>query len=151
MQRAGFIGLGAMGAPMAKRVVSAGFDLSVFDVSPENAGPLVELGARQASSPRQVAEGAEALVLMVVNSEQVEEALFGGEGAAETLSSGSAVVVMSTVGPEAVRGIEERLAGRGVRLLDAPVSGGGGGAGGGDLLIMGGGAAGPFGGGKTPL
>jgi 3-hydroxyisobutyrate dehydrogenase-like beta-hydroxyacid dehydrogenase len=141
MQRAGFIGLGAMGAPMAKRIVSAGFDLSVFDVSPENAGPLVELGARQASSPRQVAEGAEALVLMVVNSEQVEEALFGGEGAAEAMSSGSAVVVMSTVGPEAVRGIEERLAVHGVRLLDAPVSGGVARAGRGDLLIMAGGPA----------
>src|ERR671920_675086 len=94
MQRAGFIGLGAMGAPMAKRIVAAGFVLSVFDVHPENA-------------------------------EQLEEALFGGDGAAEILSPESAVVVMSTVGPGAVRGIEGRLAGRGVRLLDAPVSGGG--------------------------
>ena len=141
MQRAGFIGLGAMGAPMAKRVVSAGFELSVFDVSPENAGPLVELGARQAGSPREAAEGAEALVLMVVNAEQVEEALFGGDGAAETLSPESVVVVMSTVGPDAVRGIEERLAGRRVRLLDAPVSGGVARAERGDLLIMAGGSA----------
>ena len=141
MQSAGFIGLGAMGAPMAKRGVSAGFELSVFDVSPENAGPLVELGARQAGSPREAAEGAEALVLMVVNAEQVEEVLFGGEGAAETLSPESVVVVMSTVGPDAVRGIEERLAGRRVRLLDAPVSGGVARAERGDLLIMAGGSA----------
>ena len=141
MRRAGFIGLGAMGAPMAKRIVSAGFDLSVFDVSPENTEPLVELGARRAGSPREAAEGAEALVLMVVNSEQVEEVLFGGDGATEMLSPESAVVVMSTVGPEAVRGIEERLAGRGVRLLDAPVSGGVARAGRGDLLIMAGGSA----------
>ena len=68
MQNAGFIGLGAMGAPMAKRIVSAGFDLSVFDVRPENADPLVDLGARRAGSPREAAEGAEALVLMVVNA-----------------------------------------------------------------------------------
>jgi 3-hydroxyisobutyrate dehydrogenase-like beta-hydroxyacid dehydrogenase len=141
MQRAGFIGLGAMGAPMAKRIVSAGFDLSVFDVRPENTEPLVELGARQANSPREAAEDAEALVLMVVNARQMEEALFGDEGAAETLSSGSAVVAMSTVGPEAVRGIEGRLAGRGVWLLDAPVSGGVARAGRGDLLIMAGGPA----------
>src|ERR671920_459580 len=141
MQGAGFIGLGAMGAPMAKRIVSAGFDLSVFDVRPENADPLVELGARHTLSPREAAEGAEALVLMVVNAEQVEEALFGGEGAAEVLSPESAVVVMSTVGPEAVRGIEERLAGRGAKLLDAPVSGGVARAGRGDLLIMAGGPA----------
>jgi 3-hydroxyisobutyrate dehydrogenase-like beta-hydroxyacid dehydrogenase len=69
----------------------------------------------------------------------VEEVLFGEDGAAEILSSGSAVVVMSTVGPEAVRGIEERLAGRGIRLLDAPVSGGVARAERGDLLIMAGG------------
>ena len=76
---------------------------------------------------------------MVVNVEQVEEVLFGEDGAAEILSSGSAVVVMSTVGPEAVRGIEERLAWRGIRLLDAPVSGGVARAERGDLLIMAGG------------
>jgi 3-hydroxyisobutyrate dehydrogenase-like beta-hydroxyacid dehydrogenase len=130
-----------MGVPMAKSIFSAGFDLLVFDVRPENADPLVELGARRTLSLREVAEGAEALVLMVVNAEQVEEALFGGEGAAEVLSPESAVVVMSTVGPEAVRGIEERLAGRGVRLLDAPVSGGVARAERGDLLIMAGGSA----------
>src|SRR5919112_6252420 len=141
MQRAGFIGLGAMGAPMAKRIVSAGFDLSAFDVRPENADPLVELGAKHAGSPREAAEGAEALVLMVVNAEQAEAALFGGDGAAETLSPESAVVVMSTIGPEAVRGIEGRLAGSGVRLLDAPVSGGGGRAGRGGVRIIAGGAA----------
>jgi 3-hydroxyisobutyrate dehydrogenase-like beta-hydroxyacid dehydrogenase len=141
MQNAGFIGLGAMGAPMAKRIVSAGFDLSVFDVRPENADPLVELGARRAGSPREAAEGAEALVLMVVNAEQAEDALFGGDGADETLSPESAVVVMSTVGPEAVRRIEGRLAGSGVELLDAPVSGGVARAERGDLLIMAGGKA----------
>src|SRR5918999_3354447 len=131
MLRAGFIGLGAMGAPMAKRIVSAGFDLSVFDVRPENADPLVDLGASRAGSPREAAEGAEVLVLMVVNEEQVGGGLFGEDGAAETLSPESAVVVMSTIGPEAVRGVVGRLAGRGGRLLDAPVSGGGGGGGGG--------------------
>src|SRR4028118_2385027 len=84
MQRAGFIGLGEMGAPMAERIVSAGFDLSVFDVRPESTDPLVELGATRAGLPREAAEGAEALVLMVVNAEQAEDAMFGGEGAAGT-------------------------------------------------------------------
>src|SRR5919202_1684393 len=121
MQSAGFIGLGGMGAPMAKRIISAGFDLSVFDIRPENAEPLVEAGATSAGSPREAADGAEALFMMVVNAGQAEDVLFGGEGAAETLASESAVVVMSTVGPEAVRGLEGRLAERGVRLLDAPV------------------------------
>jgi len=124
---------------MAKRIVSADFELSVFDALPENAEPLVGLGARRAGSPREAADGAEALVLMVVNAEQVEEVLFGEWGATEALSPESAVVVMSTVGPEAIRGIEGRLAGRGVRLLDAPVSGGVARAERGDLLIMAGG------------
>ncbi|HEX2739975.1 MAG TPA: NAD(P)-dependent oxidoreductase [Rubrobacter sp.] len=141
MESVGFIGLGAMGAPMAGRIVAAGFDLSVFDVRPENAEPLVEAGAARAGSPREVADGVDALVLMVVNAGQAEDALFGSEGAIEALSAGSAVVIMSTVGPEAVRALEGRLAERGVRLLDAPVSGGVSRAERGDLLIMAGGTA----------
>jgi len=139
MERIGFVGLGAMGAPMAKRLVTAGFKLSVFDVRLENAEPLVELGATAATSPHEAAEGVEALVLMVVNAQQMESALFGEDGAAEALESGSAVIAMSTVGPEAVRGLEERLAKCGVRLLDAPVSGGVARAERGELLIMAGG------------
>jgi 3-hydroxyisobutyrate dehydrogenase-like beta-hydroxyacid dehydrogenase len=139
MQRIGFVGLGAMGAPMAKRLAAAGFELSVFDVRPESVGSLTELGATGAASPREAAEGVEALVLMVVNTRQMEEVLFGRDGAAEALAEGSAVVAMSTVGPEAIRGLEGRLAERGVRLLDAPVSGGVARAERGDLLIMAGG------------
>src|SRR5918993_5395790 len=149
MQSAGFIGLGAMGAPMAKRIVSTGFDLSVFDVRPENADPPVELGAGRAGSPREAAEGAEALVLMVVNAGQIEDALFAEDGAAETLSPESVVVVMSTIGPEAVRRIEGRLAGRGVRLLDAPVSGGGARAARGGVFLIGGGRVGLVCGGRA--
>jgi len=139
MRRIGFIGLGAMGAPMARSLAQAGFGLSVFDVRPESAEPLAELGATTAASPREAAEGAEALVLMVVNARQAEEALFGAAGAIEALAPGSAVVAMSTVGPEAVRALGEGLAERGVRLLDAPVSGGVARAERGDLLIMAGG------------
>lgn len=139
MRRIGFVGLGAMGAPMAMSLARAGFGLSVFDVRRENAEPLVEQGATAATSPREAAEGADALVLMVVNADQMEAALFGEDGAAEALAAGSAVVAMSTVGPEAVRGLEGRLAERGVRLLDAPVSGGVARAERGELLIMAGG------------
>ena len=99
MQRIGFVGLGAMGAPMAKSLASAGFRLSVLDVRPKNAQPLVELGPTAATSLREAAEGTEALVLMVVNAVQTEEALFGAAGAAAVLEPGSAAVTMSTVGP----------------------------------------------------
>jgi 3-hydroxyisobutyrate dehydrogenase len=139
VERLGFVGLGAMGSPMAERLVSAGFELKVFDVLSERARPLVELGAASASSVKEAAEGTEALVLMVATAGQAEGALFGEGGAAEALPEGSAVVVMSTIGPEAVRELAGGLAERGLRTLDAPVSGGVARAEKGDLLIMAGG------------
>ncbi len=139
MKRLAFIGLGAMGVPMARCLIDAGFGLSVFDVRPENAGPLVEAGATSAGSVQEVAGGAEALVLMVVNAAQAEDVLFGKGGAAEVMEPGAAVAIMSTVGPEPVRALDGRLAERGLRLLDAPVSGAVVRAKTGDLLIMAGG------------
>ena len=145
MQNLAFIGLGAMGAPMAKSLLSANFELRVFDVREENTRPLVEAGATGAGSPREAAENTEALVLMVVDAEQTEAALFGENGAAEALAPDGAVVVMSTVGPEPVRELDGRLSERGLRLLDAPVSGGVARAERGDLLIMAGGPEDLFG------
>ena len=144
MQRLGFVGLGAMGLPMAKRLAGAGFELGVFDVLDERVRPLVELGATRASSVQEAAEGVEALVLMVANAEQAEGVLFGEGSAAEALPEGAAGVVMSTIGPEAVRELADGLAERGVRTLDAPVSGGVARAEKGDLLIMAGGPEGLF-------
>lgn len=141
MKNMAFIGLGAMGAPMAACTKAAGFGLAVHDKRPESAEPLVEQGATSAASPAEAATGVDALVLMVVNAEQAEQALFGEDGAAETLQSGAAVVLMSTVGPGPVRALDERLARSGLRLLDAPVSGGVARAEKGDLLIMTGGPA----------
>jgi len=139
MQNVAFVGLGAMGAPMAASLLSSGFDLRVFDVREGNARPLVGMGAAGATSPREAAEGADALFLMVVNAEQTEGALFGENGAAEALAPGAAVVVMSTVGPEPIRALDGRLSEHDLRLLDAPVSGGVARAERGDLLIMAGG------------
>jgi 3-hydroxyisobutyrate dehydrogenase len=139
MERLGFVGLGAMGSPMAKRLAGAGFELKVFDVLDERTHPLIELGAVRAASLGEAAESTEALVLMVANAEQAKGALFGEGGAAEALPEGAALVVMSTIGPEAVRELADGLAGRGLRTLDAPVSGGVARAERGDLLIMAGG------------
>src|ERR687894_1051539 len=145
MRKIAFVGLGAMGAPMAKSLLSAGFDLRVFDVREENVRPLVEAGATGAGSPREAAEGAEALVLMVVDAGQAGAALYGENGAVEALAPGAAVVVMSTVGPGPIRELDGRLSERRLRLLDAPVSGGVARAERGDLLIMAGGAEDLFG------
>jgi 3-hydroxyisobutyrate dehydrogenase len=139
MERLAFVGLGAMGSPMAKRLVGAGFELKVFDVLDERTHPLIELGAVSAASLGEAAEGTEALVLMVANAEQAEGVLFGEGGAADALPEGAAVVIMSTIGPEAVRELADALAERGLRTLDAPVSGGVARAEKGDLLIMAGG------------
>ena len=124
---------------MAGRLAEAGFELKVFDVVAERASPLVELGAASAASPREAAEGSKALVLMVANAAQANDVLFGEGGVAGALPEGAAVVVMSTIGPEAVRELDQELAGRGLRTLDAPVSGGVARAERGDLLIMAGG------------
>ena len=140
MERLAFVGLGAMGTPMAKRLVGAGFELKVFDVIDERAHPLIQLGAVSAASLGEAAEGTEALVLMVANAEQAEGVLFGERGAAEALPEGAAVVVMSTIGPEAVRELADTLAERGLQTLDAPVSGGVARAEKGELLIMAGGS-----------
>jgi 3-hydroxyisobutyrate dehydrogenase-like beta-hydroxyacid dehydrogenase len=139
MERLAFVGLGAMGSPMAKRLVGAGFELKVFDVLDERTHPLIELGAVSAANLGEAAEGTEVIVLMVANAEQAEGVLFGEGGAAESLPEGAAVVVMSTIGPEAVRQLADALAERGLRTLDAPVSGGVARAEKGDLLIMAGG------------
>jgi 3-hydroxyisobutyrate dehydrogenase-like beta-hydroxyacid dehydrogenase len=124
---------------MAKRLAEAGFELRVFDVFDERVRPLVELGATSTGSPREAAEGVEAFVVMVANAEQARDVLFGDGDAARALPEGAAVVVMSTIGPEAVREIADALAGQGLRALDAPVSGGVARAEKGDLLIMAGG------------
>jgi 3-hydroxyisobutyrate dehydrogenase-like beta-hydroxyacid dehydrogenase len=119
--------------------VGAGFEVKVFDVLDERTHPLIELGAVSAASLGEAAEGTEALVLMVANTEQARGVLFGEGGAAEALPEGAAVVIMSTIGPEAVRELADALAERDLRTLDAPVSGGVARAEKGDLLIMAGG------------
>src|ERR671916_1705616 len=139
MRNVAFVGLGAMGAPMARCLLSAGFGLGVFDVREESSRPLVEMGARGAATPGEAAENADALFLMVVNAGQAEAALFGEGGAAGALAPGGAVVVMSTVGPEPIRELDGPLSEQNLRLLDGPVSGGVARAERGDLLIMAGG------------
>jgi 3-hydroxyisobutyrate dehydrogenase-like beta-hydroxyacid dehydrogenase len=138
MKRLGFIGLGAMGGPMARNLAAAGFELAVFDVDAERTRAAAEeFGARAADSAAAAADGADALVLMVTNAAQATEALLGDSGAAAALPAEAAVVVMSTIGPQAVTTLAEE----GHPLLDAPVSGGVARAETGDLLVMAGGPA----------
>jgi 3-hydroxyisobutyrate dehydrogenase len=134
--RVGWIGLGAMGFPMAGCVARAGFDVSAYDIEPTRAEALAADGVEPAASIGAAAGGADVLVVMVATSDQVESVLFGDDPAAESLAPGATVVVMATVGPAPVQRWAERLRQQGVDVVDAPVSGGAARAGAGDLLIM---------------
>ncbi|MBN1777579.1 MAG: 2-hydroxy-3-oxopropionate reductase [Clostridiales bacterium] len=121
----GFIGLGIMGKPMAKNLVKAGYELIVSDKYAKNAvEELAAEGAAAAETNAEVGAQADILITMVPNSPEVKEALFGENGAAQTLRPGSIVLDCSSIDPVASREISVELAKKGVELMDAPVSGG---------------------------
>lgn len=135
----GFLGLGAMGAPMALSLARGGFPVRGFDVSPR-AGELVGDALELLADPREAAAGADVVVVMVATGAQLHDVLFGERGIADALDADTVLLVMATVGPQAVESCAQGLEGRGVRIVDAPVSGGTARAATGDLLVMVGGA-----------
>ncbi len=135
MHRIGFVGLGAMGSLMAKNLLAKGFAVAGYDVRPEAGAALVAAGGEAAATPADAAAGADALVLMVVNSAQAEAVLFEA-GALAALPPGSCVVLMATCPPGAVRAVAEKVEASGRKFVDAPVSGGTAGAGAATLTIM---------------
>jgi L-threonate 2-dehydrogenase len=135
MKPVAFIGLGSMGLPMATNLVRRGFAVRGFDIAPAAMNALVKQGGSSASSAKEVASGAEFLLLMVVNAEQAENILFR-DGALDALTPGGLVVLMATCPPAGVERIAERVLATGRRFLDAPVSGGVVGATGATLTIM---------------
>lgn len=123
LETTGFIGLGAMGQPMALNIVKSGRPLVVYDIDPGRCVPLAELGARIAGSPRDVAAQAATIVSMVDTIAQNEQVLFGPDGVAEGAQVGDIAIIMSTIDPGAAQRFEARLAEQGVGLIDAPVTG----------------------------
>ncbi len=132
----GFIGLGLMGTGMSKNLVEAGYPVTVWNRTASKMKPLVEAGAKAAGSPREVAENSEVVVSIVTDSPDVEEVLLGENGAVHGAKEGDVFIDMSTISPIATREMAERLAEKGVEMLDAPVSGGVIGATNGTLSIM---------------
>ncbi|KAF6831396.1 ketose-bisphosphate aldolase class-ii family protein [Colletotrichum plurivorum] len=128
ISKIGMIGLGAMGQGMAGSLVRAGFAVQGYDVYGPAVDKFVSGGgkASKAGSPAEAAEGADILVLMVQNAAQADDVLFGAGKAAETLPDGAIVILSSTVPPSFVRELESKLTnlGKGISLIDAPVSGG---------------------------
>ena len=129
------LGLGAMGLPMASRLAEK-FTVKGFDINPDRAALAGDSGVTPSASAREAATGADVVLLAVRNSVQLEEALYGNDGVVEVLDPGAIILLTSTVGMDAVRDVAAKLAGHGLHLVDAPISGGPVRAGTGDLLIV---------------
>ncbi|MEV6107196.1 NAD(P)-dependent oxidoreductase [Streptomyces sp. NPDC051940] len=139
MTEIAFLGLGAMGLPMARRLLDAGHRLTVWNRTAARAEPLAAAGARLARNPAQAVEGAEVVVTMLADPAAVEAVL---RDAAPGLRPGTTVVDMSTIGPDAVRDLAGRLP-AGVAFVDAPVMGSTPRAEAGELTIFAGGEVAP--------
>jgi 3-hydroxyisobutyrate dehydrogenase-like beta-hydroxyacid dehydrogenase len=121
MTNIAFLGLGMMGTPMATRLLEAGHDLTVWDRTSEKTKALVDRGAVSATSPAETAVGVEVAITMLANPEVLERVVFDG-GLAKSLVAGQILMDMSTVGPDAIRSVRERVP-KGVIVVDSPVRG----------------------------
>jgi len=128
VDRVGFVGLGTMGAAMARNVASAGFPLTVWNRTRDRAKALSDVGATDAKNPADVARASDIVVTCVSDTPDVEAVLFGEGGVAESARRGQLVIDCSTISPSATRDFAARLEPLGVALVDAPVSGGSEGA-----------------------
>jgi 3-hydroxyisobutyrate dehydrogenase len=135
-RRIGFLGLGIMGLPMAKRLVEAGHQVAVWNRTAAKAEPLVKAGAKQAATPAEAAKGAEFVISIVTDAPDVEAVLLGKDGALAGAKAPTLFIDMSTIAPDAARRISLALGERGISFLDAPVTGGDVGAREGTLSIL---------------
>ncbi|BBD73642.1 6-phosphogluconate dehydrogenase [Sulfodiicoccus acidiphilus] len=138
--RVGFIGLGLMGSSMAANVRRAGFPLVVYNRTRSKADTFRKEGVPVASSPREVAQSSDVVIIMVTDAPDVEQVLSGKDGVLEGAAKGSVVIDMSTNSPDHAKRFHYLCSERGVEFLDAPVTGGDKGAREGTLTIMVGGA-----------
>ncbi|HSW64172.1 MAG TPA: 2-hydroxy-3-oxopropionate reductase [Dissulfurispiraceae bacterium] len=136
MSALGFVGLGIMGKPMARHLITAGHAVAVCSRSSGPAEELAAIGAIVCSSPREVAGKSDIVFIMVPDTPDVEKVIFGKNGLIEGMKPGSIVVDMSTIAPLATREFAAHLADKGIEMLDAPVSGGQVGAENATLSIM---------------
>lgn len=120
----GFIGLGIMGKPMSKNLLKAGYELIVRDFNKEAVAEVVAAGAKEAGSSKEVAAQVDVVITMLPNSPHVKEVVCGANGVLEGAKEGLILVDMSSIAPLASQEIEKACAQKGVKMLDAPVSGG---------------------------
>src|SRR5687767_12290189 len=120
----GFIGTGTMGGPMLANLVKKGFAVTAYDIVPEALESAAKAGATKAGSSADAARGADLIVTMLPSSSHVERAYLGPGGVLEGVRSGKLCVDMSTIDPAVSRRTAETLRAKGIRFIDAPVSGG---------------------------
>lgn len=121
--KVGIIGLGRMGFGIASNLLSKGYTVQGYDVAPICVERLVQKGGAAAASPAEAAAGVDALILMVFNAQQIEEVLFGENGAVANMKRGSSVIITASVGYEICEAVEKRLSPAGIHLVDSPVRG----------------------------
>lgn len=119
--KVGFVGLGVMGAPMALNILKGGHELTVYDKSAVAIAHLVQAGAKEAKTPREVGAASDIVVTMLPEPQHVEQVVLGTEGLVEGLRVGGLVIEMSTIDPNTSRRIGEALRQRGMELVDSPV------------------------------
>ncbi|MCS4505361.1 3-sulfolactaldehyde reductase [wastewater metagenome] len=137
----GFVGVGTMGTPMARNLLRAGYAVRVHDVNADAAAALEADGAERAASPREAAEGRDAVITMLPNGDIVGDALFGADGIAGALAPDTLYIDMSTILPAHTDAFHRRLSEQDVAVVDAPVGRSSQHAVEGRLLIMAGGEA----------
>jgi 3-hydroxyisobutyrate dehydrogenase-like beta-hydroxyacid dehydrogenase len=136
IKKIGLIGLGLMGRPMGMNLLKAGYSLTVWNRTASRADELVAASAKLAKSPQEAAASADFLLTIVSDPPALEQVLWGPQGALDALPRGSTYVDSSTIAPALARKIAAACAERGVRFLDAPVTGGDWGAKKGELVFM---------------
>jgi 3-hydroxyisobutyrate dehydrogenase len=143
-KKIGFIGIGAMGKPMSLNLVKAGYPLIVYDINPKPLEALKEKGAGVAKSIKELVNQSNVVITMLPNSDDVEEVILGENGVLESIKTGDIVIDMSTIDPSVSRKVAEACLSKGIKMLDAPVSGAQPRAVAGTLTIMVGGDEGVF-------
>jgi 3-hydroxyisobutyrate dehydrogenase len=139
-----FIGLGTMGVGMSLNILKAGHEVTVHNRTREKEETVAKEGARRADSPKEAASGADIIITIVSDTPDVEEVVMGANGVIQGAPEGAILIDMSTISPAATRRMAQELGAKGIKMLDAPVSGGPEGAQNGTLAIMVGGDAADF-------
>ena len=124
MKKIGFVGLGIMGKPMAKNLLKAGYELTVFDINQDAVNEVVAAGGVAAKTAKEVAAQSEAVITMLPNSPHVKTAVLGENGVLEGAKPGLILIDMSSIAPLAAQEVAAAVAKKGVEMIDAPVSGG---------------------------